>query len=447
MKIGPPLPMVLTGNPFLEDPLEAAMLEPHLPTESGQSSDEELVATPLTGSGSEDVYSDETPPVDITGTVDKKLESQIQGLQSQAEPELPAEPEGPAVEAPETPEAAAFDASDGLEPALTSADAQDPHAVDHEPNVSDEHDTNNSNLKPAEPTHISSPDPPTLETVDPGTDKADGTAPDSNTTDSNAAEADTIGCSPNEPVPVEQDANKTDNGSADDQEDVSDNYSLTDFVAILPEWLFEEREEGEGKDEEKGEDDGEEKGGDDGEEKGENDGEEKGGDDGEEKGGDDGEEKGGDDGEEKGEESDEEEPKPQHNPFQHESKGHGVFGPDDDSDNDSNNGSTSGEGDAAAGEKIRKSERVLSPAEREWARQKEQFGQTNDALDTLMSMVGIESVKTAFLGIKAVIDSARARKGVLNRRDLNLVLTGNPGTGKNPQRGMTLQREPAHADQ
>jgi hypothetical protein len=427
MKIGPPPSEVVTAVALLENPLGAATLEPHLSTESGQSSDEELVATPLTSS--EDVSSDETPSVDIAGTVDKKLESHIQGLQSQVEPLLPAEPEGPAVETPQTSESVALNASDGVEAVLASLEAQDPHAGDHEPNVSDEDDTNNSNLKPVEPAHISSPDAPKLETVDPGTDEADGAALDHNTVDSDAAEADAIGYSPNEQVPVGQDATKTDSSSVDDEEDVSDNYPITDdgFVVILPEW-FEEQEEGEGTGESNEENTKENTDEEAGESKDEENGE--------------------DNGEEKGEESGEEEPEPQHDPFQHESKGHGVFGPDDDSDddsdgdsdNDSDNDSDSdeSESDAAAAEKKRKSERVLSPAEKEWARQKEQFGETNEALDTLMSMVGVESVKTAFLCIKAVIDSARARKGVLNRRDLNLVLTGNPGTGKNLQRGKTL---------
>lgn len=71
-----------------------------------------------------------------------------------------------------------------------------------------------------------------------------------------------------------------------------------------------------------------------------------------------------------------------------------------------------------------------SPAEAEWARQKKELGDKNKALDRLMAMIGLEDVKWEFLKIKATVAAARTRKGVLRRQDLNLVLLGNPGTGK-----------------
>ncbi|KAI1504946.1 hypothetical protein F5X99DRAFT_331602 [Biscogniauxia marginata] len=47
-----------------------------------------------------------------------------------------------------------------------------------------------------------------------------------------------------------------------------------------------------------------------------------------------------------------------------------------------------------------------------------------------MALEGLEEVKKEFLKIKAMIDTARKRKGWLRRQDLNLVLLGNAGTGK-----------------
>ncbi|UKZ79626.1 hypothetical protein TrVFT333_007386 [Trichoderma virens FT-333] len=42
----------------------------------------------------------------------------------------------------------------------------------------------------------------------------------------------------------------------------------------------------------------------------------------------------------------------------------------------------------------------------------------------------IQSAKMIFLEVKAMIDASRSRQGRLRRQDLNLVLMGNPGTGK-----------------
>ncbi|PNP52302.1 hypothetical protein THARTR1_07082 [Trichoderma harzianum] len=73
---------------------------------------------------------------------------------------------------------------------------------------------------------------------------------------------------------------------------------------------------------------------------------------------------------------------------------------------------------------------VESFAKRDWMRQKEKLGEENEALDKVMEMVGLESSKMAFLEVKAMIDASRSRQGNLRRQDLNLVLVGNPGTGK-----------------
>ena len=64
-----------------------------------------------------------------------------------------------------------------------------------------------------------------------------------------------------------------------------------------------------------------------------------------------------------------------------------------------------------------------------WERMK-QRGDRSDALDRLMALVGLQSVKIQFLKIKTTIEAARRRKGWLRRLDLNMALLGNPGTGK-----------------
>ncbi|RFU74131.1 stage v sporulation k [Trichoderma arundinaceum] len=73
---------------------------------------------------------------------------------------------------------------------------------------------------------------------------------------------------------------------------------------------------------------------------------------------------------------------------------------------------------------------VESSAGKAWTYQKEKLGETNAALDKLMDLVGLESSKKAFLEVKKMIDASRSRQGYLRTRDLNLVLMGNPGTGK-----------------
>jgi len=89
-----------------------------------------------------------------------------------------------------------------------------------------------------------------------------------------------------------------------------------------------------------------------------------------------------------------------------------------------------------------------SPAAQEWARQKREHDQSNQYLDQLMSMVGLEEIKLHFLNVKAEIEAARRRdeeywvakgkkilkndvdKGPNTRNlNLNLVLMGNMGTG------------------
>ncbi|KAJ6024726.1 AAA family ATPase [Penicillium herquei] len=71
-----------------------------------------------------------------------------------------------------------------------------------------------------------------------------------------------------------------------------------------------------------------------------------------------------------------------------------------------------------------------SAAREEWEKQKTDEGQSNAALDTLIDMIGLESVKDSFLAIKAKVDLI-VRQGIsLSDERFSASLLGNPGTGK-----------------
>ena len=70
----------------------------------------------------------------------------------------------------------------------------------------------------------------------------------------------------------------------------------------------------------------------------------------------------------------------------------------------------------------------LSPVE-EWRDQKKYEDAHNEALDSLMVMIGLENVKSAFLSIKSRVDTA-VRQGIGLQNDrFGATLLGNPGTG------------------
>ncbi|KAI0541591.1 P-loop containing nucleoside triphosphate hydrolase protein [Xylaria digitata] len=74
--------------------------------------------------------------------------------------------------------------------------------------------------------------------------------------------------------------------------------------------------------------------------------------------------------------------------------------------------------------------RQPSSAETDWQQQKELEFASNEALDSLMQMIGLESVKKEFLNIKARVDTS-IRQGVDLKGDrFGAALLGNPGTGK-----------------
>ncbi|KAK6527341.1 hypothetical protein TWF281_010523 [Arthrobotrys megalospora] len=72
----------------------------------------------------------------------------------------------------------------------------------------------------------------------------------------------------------------------------------------------------------------------------------------------------------------------------------------------------------------------ISESKVDWEWQKEFEGAENEALDSLMDMIGLESVKQEFLGIKAKVDAVVRQNASLNDERFGAALLGNPGTGK-----------------
>lgn len=69
-------------------------------------------------------------------------------------------------------------------------------------------------------------------------------------------------------------------------------------------------------------------------------------------------------------------------------------------------------------------------AQDEWEAMKKMDGSCNQAMDTLMDMVGLESVKSRFLSVKGSVDT-KIRQGLsLDGERFSCSLLGNPGTGK-----------------
>ncbi|PWY93542.1 AAA family ATPase [Aspergillus sclerotioniger CBS 115572] len=72
---------------------------------------------------------------------------------------------------------------------------------------------------------------------------------------------------------------------------------------------------------------------------------------------------------------------------------------------------------------------LQSDAKDEWERQKEAEGQSNDALDSLVSMIGLENVKNSFLSIKSKVEVIVRQGADLSDERFSAALLGNPGTG------------------
>ncbi|KAI1142174.1 P-loop containing nucleoside triphosphate hydrolase protein [Hypoxylon sp. FL0543] len=72
----------------------------------------------------------------------------------------------------------------------------------------------------------------------------------------------------------------------------------------------------------------------------------------------------------------------------------------------------------------------LSSAEVDWQHQKDYENASNEALDSLFKMIGLENVKKEFLTIKARIDTALRQGAEIKDERFGAALLGNPGTGK-----------------
>lgn len=70
-----------------------------------------------------------------------------------------------------------------------------------------------------------------------------------------------------------------------------------------------------------------------------------------------------------------------------------------------------------------------SAAKNNWQRQKEVEGANNDAIDSIMDMIGLEDVKSQILRIKDKIDVGIRQNTMSKEERFNVIFQGNPGTG------------------
>lgn len=70
-----------------------------------------------------------------------------------------------------------------------------------------------------------------------------------------------------------------------------------------------------------------------------------------------------------------------------------------------------------------------SGARKEWQYQKNSENASNDAIDSVMEMIGLEEVKAQILRIKAKVDVSLRQNSNLKDDRFNTVFQGNPGTG------------------
>jgi DNA replication protein DnaC len=77
-----------------------------------------------------------------------------------------------------------------------------------------------------------------------------------------------------------------------------------------------------------------------------------------------------------------------------------------------------------------------SPSRLEWLRQKRVEYAENKHLDRLMSLPGLEEVKSLFLHTKAKIQAATRRGTALRQENFDIAIIGNEGTGKSIVAGL-----------
>jgi len=72
-----------------------------------------------------------------------------------------------------------------------------------------------------------------------------------------------------------------------------------------------------------------------------------------------------------------------------------------------------------------------SPSKQDWEHRKNIYGASNDAIDAIMEMTGLEDVKAQVLKFLSKIETSARQKVSLKRERFNVVFLGNPGTGEN----------------
>jgi hypothetical protein len=72
---------------------------------------------------------------------------------------------------------------------------------------------------------------------------------------------------------------------------------------------------------------------------------------------------------------------------------------------------------------------AASQSQKDWERRKKVDGASNDAIDSIMELIGLEEVKEQVLSIYAKIEVTKRQGISLKDERFNIVLLGNPGTG------------------
>jgi hypothetical protein len=70
-----------------------------------------------------------------------------------------------------------------------------------------------------------------------------------------------------------------------------------------------------------------------------------------------------------------------------------------------------------------------TPSEKEWKRRKDVEGASNDAIDAIMGLIGLEEVKGKVLEIYDKVEATRRQGTDVKRERANIVFLGNPETG------------------
>ncbi len=71
-----------------------------------------------------------------------------------------------------------------------------------------------------------------------------------------------------------------------------------------------------------------------------------------------------------------------------------------------------------------------SPSKQDWEHRKNFYGASNDAIDAIMEMTGLEDVKAQVLKFLSKIETSARQKVSLKRERFNVVFLGNPGIGE-----------------